>query len=57
MYRGYPLVGGFHHQFVRGVNGSVLLRVVGIMIVDVPTWFHHEQEKNNASRGYHRERN
>jgi len=42
---------------VRGVNGSVLLRVVGIMIIDVPTWFHHEQEKNNATRGYHRERN
>ena len=29
---------------------------VGIIIVDLPTWFHHEQEKN-ASRGYHRERN
>jgi hypothetical protein len=36
---------------------DVLLSVVGIIVVDLPTWFHYEQEKNNASRGYHRERN
>ena len=31
--------------------------VVGIIIVDLPTGFNHEQEHSNASRGYHRERN
>jgi len=34
-----------------------LPRVVGIIIVDLPTGFHHEQEKNNASRGYRQECN
>jgi hypothetical protein len=26
--------------------------IEGIIIVDLPTWFNHEQKKNNASRGY-----
>ena len=30
-----------------------LPRVAGIIIVDLPTWFNHEQEKNSASPGYH----
>jgi hypothetical protein len=27
--------------------------IAGIIIVDLPTWFDHEQEKRNASPGYH----
>ena len=27
--------------------------VAGIVIVDLPTWLDHEQEKSNASPGYH----
>ena len=29
-----------------------LPRVEGIIIVDLSTWFNHEQKKNNASPGY-----
>jgi hypothetical protein len=29
-----------------------LTKVGGIVIVDLPTWFDHEQEKSNASPGY-----
>jgi PAS domain S-box-containing protein len=33
--------------------GDVLPRVAGIIIVDLPTWFNHEKEKNSASPGCH----
>jgi hypothetical protein len=33
-------------------RATFLPRVAGIIIVDLPTWFNHEQEKNSASSGY-----
>jgi hypothetical protein len=33
-------------------TSDLLPRVKGIIVVDLPAWFDHEQEKNNASPSY-----
>ena len=39
---------------MREANGQALsYRVVGIIIVDLPTGFNHEQKNSNANPGYH----
>ena len=51
------MVGGQHHLTNNTCTSDLLPRagiiIAGIVIVDLPAWFDHEQEKSNASPGYH----
>jgi hypothetical protein len=42
------------HTHVLPTNATLLALIEGrgIVIVDLPAWFNHEQEKSNASPGY-----
>ena len=49
---------GQHHLTNNTCTSDLLPRaagiiIAGIIIVDLPTWLDHEQEKSNASPGYH----
>ena len=44
------------HHLTNNTGTSDLCKVAGIVIVDFPTWFDHEQEKSNASPRYRCER-
>jgi hypothetical protein len=49
---------GQHHLTNNTCTSDLLpmvagIKVAGIIIVDLPTWFDHEQEKSNASPDYH----
>ena len=43
---------GQHHLTNNTCTSDLLLKVAGIIVVDLPAWFDHEQEKSNASPGY-----
>jgi hypothetical protein len=57
----FPALGlllGQHHLTNNTCTSDLLpsvaaIIVAGIVIVDLPTWLDHEQEKSNASPGYH----
>ena len=40
---------GQHHLTNNTCTSDLLLKVAGIIVVDLPAWFDHEQEKSNAS--------
>ena len=43
---------GHPHLTNNTCTSDLLPKVAGIIIVDLPAWFDHEQEKSNASPGY-----